>query len=137
LEKLTGSDATLVFTYVGFETKEVPVSGNTLNVQLKASINNLNEVVVVAYGTANKATYTGSASVVNAADLEKRQVSNISRTLQGIVPGLQSVASAGQPGSDASIRIRGIGSVNASSDPLYVVDGISYSGNINSIILPM
>jgi TonB-linked SusC/RagA family outer membrane protein len=130
---LTGSDATLVFTYVGFETKEVPVSSNTLNVQMKASINNLNEVVVVAYGTANKATYTGSASVVNAADLEKRQVSNISRTLQGIVPGLQSVASAGQPGSDASIRIRGIGSVNASSDPLYVVDGIPYSGNINSI----
>ncbi|WP_295767188.1 TonB-dependent receptor [uncultured Mucilaginibacter sp.] len=130
---LQGAENTLVFTYVGFEAKEVPVSGNTLSVQLKAANNNLNEVVVVAYGTANKATYTGSASVVNAADLEKRQVSNISRTLQGVVPGVQSVAPAGQPGSEASIRIRGIGSVNASSDPLYVVDGIPFSGNINAI----
>ncbi|WP_345955965.1 TonB-dependent receptor [Mucilaginibacter sp. PAMB04168] len=130
---LQSGENTLVFTYVGFETKEIPVSGNILSVQLKAANNNLNEVVVVAYGTANKATYVGSASVVNAADLEKRQVSNISRTLQGVVPGVQSVASAGQPGSEATIRLRGIGSVNASSDPLYVVDGIPYSGNINAI----
>lgn len=130
---LQDGEATLVFTYVGFENKEIPVTGNTLNIQLKAANNNLNEVVVVAYGTANKATYTGSASVVNAADLEKRQVSNISRTLQGVVPGVQSVAAAGQPGSEATIRLRGIGSVNASSDPLYVVDGIPFSGNINAI----
>ncbi|UEG54821.1 TonB-dependent receptor [Mucilaginibacter daejeonensis] len=128
-----GNNDVLVFTYVGFDNKEVPASSNTFAVQLKPSNNNLNEVVVVAYGTANKATYTGSASVVNAADLEKRQVSNISRTLQGVVPGVQSVASGGQPGSEATIRLRGIGSVNASSDPLYVVDGVPFSGNINSI----
>ena len=130
---LPAGSNTLVFTYVGYETRELTPGSGTLNVQLKTAENNLNEIVVVAYGTANKSTYTGSASVVNATELEKRPVSNVSRTLQGIVPGVQSVASAGQPGSDASIRIRGIGSINASSDPLYVVDGVPFSGNINSI----
>lgn len=125
--------ATLVFSFIGFEAKQVPAGTGVLNVQLKSQANALNEVVVVAYGTANKATYTGSASVVSAADIAKQPVSNISRTLQGTVPGVQSIASAGQPGSEATIRLRGIGSVNASSDPLYVVDGIPYSGNINSI----
>lgn len=128
-----GSDAILLFTYTGYEPQEVVASSENLQIQLKASNNNLNEVVVVAYGTANKSTYTGSASVINASTLERRAVSNISRTLQGEVPGVQSVAPAGQPGSEANIRIRGIGSINASSDPLYVVDGVPFTGNINAI----
>jgi TonB-linked SusC/RagA family outer membrane protein len=127
------TDKLILFGYVGFDKKEVPLSGSVLNVTLVSTNNALNEVIVVAYGTANKATYTGSASVVSAAQLEKQQISSISRGLQGLVPGLQSVASAGQPGSDATLRIRGIGSVNASSAPLYVVDGVPFSGNINSI----
>lgn len=130
---LQAGENELVFTYIGFETKELSAGAGPLSVQLKAADNHLNEVLVVAYGTANRATYTGSASVINAADLEKRQVSNISRTLQGAVPGVQAVASAGQPGSEATIRLRGVGSVNASSDPLYVVDGVPFSGNINTI----
>jgi TonB-linked SusC/RagA family outer membrane protein len=130
---LGSSENTLVFSFIGYQTKEEPVTSGFQNVQLASADNQLNEVVVVAYGTANKATYTGSASVVNAKDLENRQVSSVSRSLQGLVPGLQSVASAGQPGSDATIRLRGIGSVNASSAPLYVVDGVPFSGNINSI----
>lgn len=130
---LQAGENELVFTYIGFETKEVAAGNGPISIQLKAADNHLNEVLVVAYGTANRATYTGSASVVSAADLEKRQVSNISRTLQGAVPGIQAVAPAGQPGSDATIRLRGVGSVNASSDPLYVVDGVPFSGNINAI----
>lgn len=127
------SENTLIFSFIGYQSKEQVVTANIQNVQLLSEENELNEVVVVAYGTANKATYTGSASVVNAKELENRQVSSVSRSLQGLVPGLQSVASAGQPGSDATIRLRGIGSVNASSAPLYVVDGVPFSGNINSI----
>lgn len=124
--------AVLVFSYTGYQASEQPVTGDVLNVTLSGSAT-LNEVLVVAYGTANKISYTGSASVVNAKDIARQQVSSISRALQGAVPGVQSVASAGQPGSNAAIRIRGIGSINASSDPLYVVDGVPFSGNINSI----
>lgn len=124
--------AVLVFSFTGFQTQEVPVSDTAVNITLSGAAT-LNEVLVVAYGTANKISYTGSASTVNAKDLERQQVSSISRALQGTVPGVQSVSSAGQPGSNATIRIRGIGSINASSDPLYVVDGVPFSGNINSI----
>lgn len=128
-----GSENTLLFSFIGFVPQELALTADVQNVELAAEDNRLNEIVVVAYGTANKATYTGSAAVVSAKDLENRQVSNVSRSLQGLVPGLQSVAPAGQPGSEATIRLRGIGSVNASSSPLYVVDGIPFSGNINSI----
>jgi TonB-linked SusC/RagA family outer membrane protein len=130
---VSGAENTLTFSFVGYKSQELTVSTDVLNVSLLSEENKLNEVVVVAYGTANRATYTGSASVVTAKNLENRQVSSVSRSLQGLVPGLQSVASAGQPGSDATIRLRGIGSINASSAPLYVVDGIPFSGNINSI----
>lgn len=127
------NEKTLVFSYIGFDKQEVTITGAVVNASLKSTNNALNEVLVVAYGTANKATYTGSAATVSASQIEKQQVSSISRTLQGLVPGLQSVASAGQPGSDAAIRIRGVGSVNASSAPLYVVDGVPYSGDVNQI----
>ncbi len=125
-------NAVLVVSYTGYQTLEVPASDTLLNIRLSGAAT-LNEVLVVAYGTANKISYTGSASVVNAKDIERQQVSSISRALQGAVPGIQSVASAGQPGSNATIRIRGIGSINASSDPLYVVDGVPFSGNINTL----
>ena len=131
--EVSAADKSLLFGYVGFDTKETAISGAVINVSLTSTNNALNEVIVVAYGTANKATYTGSAAVVSSSQLEKQQISSISRGLQGLVPGVQSVASAGQPGSDATIRIRGIGSVNASSAPLYVVDGVPFSGNVNSI----
>ena len=128
-----GQNSTLVFTYVGYESQELQVTSPTVDVLLKPANSALSEVVVVAYGTATKATYTGSASVVTGADINKQQVSSVSRSLQGLVPGLQSVAPAGQPGSDSEIRLRGVGSVNASSAPLYVVDGAPFAGNINAI----
>jgi TonB-linked SusC/RagA family outer membrane protein len=124
---------TLVFSYLGYETKELLAEGNTLNVSLSNSPNSLNEVVVVAYGTAKRANYVGSVSQIKSEQLENRQVSNISSALQGIAPGVQATSQSGQPGTTATIRIRGIGSINASSDPLYVVDGNPFSGDISSI----
>lgn len=127
------NNSVLVFSFIGFETQEIKAVPGTLNVVLNPLSSELSEVVVVAYGTTTKGTYTGSASVINATELNKQQVSSVSRSLQGLVPGLQSVSSAGQPGSNGEIRLRGIGSINASSSPLYVVDGAPFSGNINSV----
>ena len=124
---------TIVFTYVGYETKEVVATSNTINVTLESSENVLDDVIVVAYGTASKAGYTGSASTVKAKDISKSQVSSVSRLLQGTASGVQSVAASGQPGSDADIFIRGVGSINASSKPLYIVDGAPYDGSLNSL----
>lgn len=125
----------LVYTFVGFEQYEVQVlSGNPINVTLKENETELDEVIItVPYGTARKSTFTGSAGVISGNIIEKSQVSNVSKALQGTVAGLQSFSSTGQPGSDATIRIRGIGSVNASSSPLYVVDGVPYDGSLSSI----
>ena len=90
-------------------------------------------VITVPYGTAKKSTFTGSASYIAAGTIEKAQVSSVSKALQGTVAGLQSFSSSGQPGSDATILIRGVGSVNASTNPLYVVDGVPYDGALSSI----
>lgn len=126
---------TLLISFLGYKTQEIDVyeSGEDIIVTLTENHNVLDEVVVVGYGTAKKSSYTGAIAVVGAKDLEKLQITNISKALQGTVPGLQSVSSAGQPGSDATILLRGVGSVNASSDPLYVVDGVPFAGNISSI----
>ncbi len=124
---------TLVVSYVGMETQEVPVKGKFIRVVLKSSAEVLDEVMVVAYGTAKKSSFTGSASTVSSKSIEKLQVSNVSKALEGAAPGVQVAMQSGQPGSAATIRIRGIGSINSSSNPLYVVDGVPYDGNISAI----
>ncbi|WP_316781244.1 TonB-dependent receptor [Pedobacter antarcticus] len=127
-------DPILIVSYLGFKTKEViGTLGSPMNINLDNSSNALNEVIVVAYGTASKASYVGSVSQIKSEQLANRQVSNVSKALQGMVPGVQVTSSSGQPGTTADIRIRGIGSINASSAPLYVVDGNPFSGDINSI----
>lgn len=93
----------------------------------------IDEVVVVAYGKAKRNSYTGSVATISSDKINNRPVTNITKALEGQIPGVQAASSSGQPGSTASIRIRGIGSVSASSDPLFVVDGIPFDGNINSI----
>ncbi len=93
----------------------------------------IDEVVVVAYGKAKRNSYTGSVSTISSDKINNRPVTNITKALEGQVPGLQAVSASGQPGSVASVRIRGIGSISASSDPLYVVDGLPFDGNINTI----
>lgn len=124
---------TLVFSFIGFKTKEVAITGNVIDVVLDPDTQELDEVVVVAYGTATKSSFTGSASTVKAEKLEKIQTSSVSKALEGAAAGVQVISTSGQPGEDATIRIRGIGSINASSAPLYVVDGVPYGGNISAI----
>lgn len=93
----------------------------------------IDEVVVVAYGKAKRTSYTGSVATISSDKINNRPVTNITKALEGQVPGIQTTSASGQPGATSTIRIRGIGSISASSDPLYVVDGIPFDGNINSI----
>jgi TonB-linked SusC/RagA family outer membrane protein len=126
---------TLIISYLGYNTQEIDVYEveEPVTVDLKENAGTLEEIVVVGYTTARKSSYTGSVAVVGGKALEKIQITSVGKALQGTVPGLQSIASAGQPGSDASLYVRGIGSVNASSAPLYVVDGVPDAsvGNIS------
>lgn len=126
-------NSSLTISYIGYETQNVKITKNFLEVVLASKDSELDEVIVVAYGTTSKAGYTGSASSVNKDKITQSQVSSVSRLLQGAASGVQSISSSGQPGSDASIYIRGVGSINASSTPLYIVDGVPYEGDLNSI----
>ncbi|MGB4535509.1 MAG: SusC/RagA family TonB-linked outer membrane protein, partial [Tenuifilaceae bacterium] len=124
----------LVYSFVGMRTQEIEIGGRTtINIVLESDTQEIEEVMVVAYGTAKKSSFTGSATTISAEKIEKIQVSTVSKALEGISPGVQVVSSSGQPGEEATIRIRGIGSINASAAPLYVVDGVPYGGNISSI----
>lgn len=116
--------ATLIFSFVGMETQEVAVQGQTtINVSLSSSASMLDEVVVVGYGSAKRLDLTGSVTTVKAKDLAYQAVANPAQALQGKVAGVQ-VTNSGSPGSSPVIRIRGLGTVSSSSAPLYVVDGI-------------
>ena len=124
---------TLVISYVGMATQEV-AAGKNLKITMKENSEIIQEVVVTGYGTVSKGAYAGSAQAVKAEDIEKKNPSDVTKALAGEVAGVQVVNSSGQPGSVASIRIRGIGSISASSAPLYVVDGIPLdAGSISSI----
>ncbi len=121
----------LVFSFVGYETKEVPVGNKTtLNVSLGAGDQTLNEVVVVGYGSQLKKEITGAVQTVSAQEIKDLPVSQIGQKLQGRLAGVQINQATGKPGQGISIRIRGQVSVTAGSDPLYVVDGFPITGNI-------
>ena len=121
-------------SYVGMVTKQVTITSDEMRIELTNAENNLDEVMVVAYGTAKKSTYTGSAAVVKADDINKVQTSNAVNALNGRVSGVQLNNASGQPGATSpTIRIRGISSINAGSAPLYIVDGAPYDGDLNNI----
>lgn len=123
----------LVFSSVGMKTTEVIIgASNTYNVAL-ADDNILQEVVVIGYGTTTKESFTGTAAKINVENIEAKTVSNVSQALRGEVAGVNVITTSGQPGRDATIRIRGFGSVNGNRDPLYVVDGVPYSSDISAI----
>ncbi|MDE5677423.1 MAG: SusC/RagA family TonB-linked outer membrane protein [Phocaeicola sp.] len=112
------------------KTQEVEIKG-TLKITLKPDSESLDEVVVVAYGTAKKESLTGSISVVDNKKIEKRITTSVTGALEGSAPGVQVNNTYGEPGSAPSIRIRGFGSlVSGATDPLYVVDGVPFDGNI-------
>lgn len=118
------ANGTLVFTYIGFVTQEIAINNRTnINVNFKSSANDLQQVVVVGYGTQKKRDLTGSIASVKGEEIEKLAVTNPISALQGKVPGL-TVSNSGSPGSSPTVRIRGINSTNGSANPLYVVDGL-------------
>ncbi len=131
LPNVPASAKTLSVSYIGMKTQEVSVSNN-VSVVLAFEDELLDEAIVVAYGVAKKGSFTGSVSQMKAKDLQKMQVSNVSKGLEGQMAGVQITSATGQPGSQASINIRGIGSINSSS-PLIVLDGVPYDGSLNSI----
>ncbi|MBY0480451.1 MAG: TonB-dependent receptor [Chitinophagaceae bacterium] len=127
------SAKTLVISSVGFSSKEIAIGNkNNFAISLQSSTQNLDEVVVVAYGTQKKATLTGAQSSVKGSELENKPFTSVDKALQGSVVGLQSSASSGAPGASQQIRIRGIGSISASAEPLWVVDGIPVNSGTGS-----
>lgn len=124
----------LTVSYVGYETQHVTIGTGALTVKLQPSSNVLSDVIAVAYGTATRSSFTGSAAVVDGAQIEQAQVSNPLNALKGQVAGVQINNASGAPGADSpSILIRGISSISAGTSPLIVVDGTPFSGNMNTI----
>ncbi len=122
------NEAILRFSYVGYKATEVTVSTQTnISINLEPDYNQLTEVVVVGYGTQRMEELTGSVGVIGAEKLEQLPSATFQSALQGNSPGLQVVSTDGAPGAGISVRVRGIGSINASNEPLYVIDGIPVS----------
>lgn len=126
------SAKTLQISYIGMQTQEVAIKQN-LRIILKSDSEMLDEVMVVAFGTAKKSAFTGSAKVVSTEKLEQSQVTSVTNALAGAVSGVQLTSNDGAPGAKASIQIRGFSSINAKNDPLIVIDGAPYSGDLNNI----
>ena len=127
-------NSTLTFSAIGYAEKEVVVSeSSVVNVQLSEDTNMLEETVIVAYGTASRASLTGSVAAVDNKTIEKTISNSVTAALEGAAPGVQVNNTYGEPGSDPSIRIRGFGSINGSNSPLYVVDGFIFQGNISDL----
>ena len=132
LTNIPSNAKTLMISFIGLRTQEVEIKP-VLSIALKPDAEVLDEVMVVAYGTAKKSSFTGSAATMRGDKIQKMQVSNVSKALEGAVAGVQISSESGSPGTSASIRIRGIGSISSSQEPLIVVDGVPYEGSLNSI----
>ena len=126
-------NGTLVVSFVGYKTQEVQVKGQKqLQVVLSEDAEMLDEVVVIGYGTMKKSDLTGAVSSIGNKDIKDSPVSNLGQAIQGKISGVQ-IVDAGKPGDNVSIKIRGFSSINAKNDPLIIVDGAPYSGDINNI----
>jgi TonB-linked SusC/RagA family outer membrane protein len=123
----------LVFSSVGMKKVEVAITSNVINMVMESESVGMDEVIVVAYGTKNKRALTGAVTSIGSEVLENQIAVSPVSSIQGAAPGVNVLTSGGQPGENPTIRIRGIGSVNASAEPLIVVDGVVFSGNLNSI----
>lgn len=123
---------TLSVTVAGMVSSELPVNP-VVNFKLSLMATDLDEAMVVAYGTARRSTFTGSAAVIKAEKLEDRLVSNVTNAISGTVAGVQTLNANGQPGTGSTVLIRGVGSLNGTNNPLYVVDGIPFDGDISTI----
>jgi TonB-dependent starch-binding outer membrane protein SusC len=125
-----GTNATLVYTFIGMAPQEIPVANQTtIDVSMAADVNLLDEVVVIGYGTAKKSDLTGSVVSVAGADLRKVPVASVAESLTGRLAGVQVASTEGSPDAEIKIRIRGGGSITQDNSPLYIVDGFP----VNSI----
>lgn len=129
------SDGVFIFSFVGYQNTEVAINGKSvIDVVLEPDVQHLEDVIIVAYGTSTKSAFTGSAAMVKSEKIEKRVTTNVTSALSGTTPGVQVISSSGDPASNGnSIRIRGIGSMSASSSPLIILDGMPYEGSISDI----
>ena len=126
--------AKLVLSYVGYTSQIVSVDGRTvINVTLAEDTKVLSEVVAIGYGTAKKSDVTGSIASINEKSLKEVPVANVAQSMQGRIAGVQIDQTSTRPGGDSQIRIRGSRSLNASNDPLIIVDGIPFAGSLNDI----
>ncbi len=132
ISNVPSSAKILQISYIGMQTQEISIKPN-LKIFLKSDAKMLEEVMVVAFGTAKKSAFTGSAKVVGAEELAKSQVTSVTNALAGAVPGVQLTSSNGAPGSTSSIRIRGFSSLNAGNDALIIIDGAPYSGDLSNL----
>lgn len=124
----------LVFSFVGMSTQEIEILGSTdFNVALNPDVLGIDEVLIVGYGTATKQSFVGSIKTIKSENIQSKSVSNVSQSLAGEAAGVNVINTSGQPGTSATVRVRGFGSVNGNRDPLYVLDGVPYSGSLNSI----
>ena len=124
----------IIVTFLGFSTASAPVQAEPLHIVMKEDTHFLDETIVVAYGTATKSSFTGSAAMVKAETIENRVTTNVTNALSGTTPGVQVIGASGDPAAGgASIRIRGFGSMSASNAPLMIVDGMPYDGSISDI----
>ena len=127
-------NSVLQFSFIGMAEQSIIVGNKTtINVEMLEDSELLENVIVVAYGTTTKEAYTGAAEVVGSDVIEARPVTSFEKSLQGTTAGLQVTNTSGQPGSSATVRIRGVGSLSASSSPLYVIDGVPMSGALSDI----
>ena len=133
IDKINPSDKSIVISFMGMKTQTIPIK-SFVKVMMETESELMDEVMVVAYGTAKKSAFTGSASVVNSEKLTKLQTTNVVQALAGQVAGLQMTSGSGQPGGGSpTLIIRGIGSLYAGTDPLIIVDGMPYEGGWNNI----
>lgn len=128
------SDATLLVSFIGYQSQKLAIAGKTrIDIVLKEDSQAIDDVIVVAFGTAKKEAFTGSAAVIKSDDIVKSQQSNVAQALAGKVAGVQLTNTSGQPGQSPDIRIRGFSSLNAGNGPLWIVDGMPYSGDLNNL----
>ena len=133
ITNVPSSARVLVFSFIGMETQELPVAA-TVNAVMSSDSEALQEAVVtIAYGAAKRSTLTGAISQVSSEKIANRPVSSVTSALEGTVTGVQVNSTFGNPGSDPSIMIRGNGTINGSSSPLYVIDGVPYGGNLSDL----
>ena len=132
--QIPNNDVTLVFSFIGFLQEEVVVGNqSTINITLTSSLETLGEIVVIGYGTVKKSDLTGSVSSVKADELKSVPTTSFEQALQGRAAGVQVSQTSGQPGADASIRIRGTSSILAQNEPLYVIDGMLINSSTSDV----